>query len=267
MTQTPRNAFKDALYAGRRLAGLWLGLADPYATELCAGLGYDWMLIDGEHGPNDLRSMLGALQAAAPYDTEPVVRIPHGDPALIKQVLEIGARTLLVPMVESGDAARRLVQAMRYPPQGIRGVGSGLARSSRWSRYPQYLHEANERVCLLVQVETAEALRDLDDIAQVEGVDGVFIGPADLSASMGLLGQPAHPTVKQAIEQAIQTIRAHGKAAGILCTDEALARHYTHVGAQFVAIGVDTTLLSQAARALLQRYRDEAAAVDVRHGY
>lgn len=267
MSQTPRNTFKDALQAGRQLAGLWLGLADPYATELCAGLGYDWMLIDGEHGPNDLRSMLGALQAAAPYETEAVVRIPHGDPALIKQVLEIGARTLLIPMVESAQAARGLVQAMRYPPQGIRGVGSGLARSSRWSRYPNYLHEANERVCLLVQVETAEALGELDAIAQVEGVDGVFIGPADLSASMGLLGQPAHPTVKAAIEQAIRTIRSHGKAAGILCTDEALARHYAQVGAQFVAIGVDTTLLSQAARALLQRYRDEASPTETRHGY
>lgn len=267
MSQTPRNTFKDALQAGRQLAGLWLGLADPYATELCAGLGYDWMLIDGEHGPNDLRSMLGALQAAAPYETEAVVRIPHGDPALIKQVLEIGARTLLIPMVESAQAARGLVQAMRYPPQGIRGVGSGLARSSRWSRYPNYLHEANERVCLLVQVETAEALGELDAIAQVDGVDGVFIGPADLSASMGLLGQPVHPTVKAAIEQAIRTIRSHGKAAGILCTDEALAKHYTQVGAQFVAIGVDTTLLSQAARALLQRYRDEATPTETRHGY
>ena len=129
MSQTPRNTFKDALQAGRQLAGLWLGLADPYATELCAGLGYDWMLIDGEHGPNDLRSMLGALQAAAPYETEAVVRIPHGDPALIKQVLEIGARTLLIPMVESAQAARGLVQAMRYPPQGIRGVGRPRARA------------------------------------------------------------------------------------------------------------------------------------------
>ena len=256
MTSTPRNTFKDALQAGRQLAGLWLGLADPYTTELCAGLGYDWLLIDGEHGPNDLRSMLGALQAAAPYASEAVVRIPQGDPALIKQVLEIGARTLLVPMVESATEAQMLVQAMRYPPQGTRGVGSGLARSSRWSRYPNYLHEANERVCLLVQVETQNALEQLDAITQTEGVDGVFIGPADLSASMGLLGQPAHPEVKRAIENAIRTIRSHGKAAGILCTDEALAQHYTQVGAQFVAIGVDTTLLSQAARSLLQRYRD-----------
>lgn len=269
MTQTPRNTFKDALKAGSQLAGLWLGLADPYATEVCAGLGYDWLLIDGEHGPNDLRSMLGALQAAAPYDTEAVVRIPHGDAALIKQVLEIGARTLLVPMVETAAAASALASAMRYPPQGIRGVGSGLARSSRWSRYPNYLHEANDRVCLLVQVETADALAQLDAIAQVEGVDGVFIGPADLSASMGYLGQPSHPEVKAAIEKAIQTIRSHGKAAGILCTDEALARHYTSVGAQFVAIGVDTTLLSQAARALLQRYRNDVASPspEVRNGY
>lgn len=255
MTQTPRNRFKDALAAGEQLAGLWLGLADAYGAEVCAGLGYDWLLIDGEHAPNDLRSMLGALQAAAPYDCEPVVRIPQGDATLIKQVLEIGARTLLVPMVESARAAAALVDAMRYPPQGSRGVGSGLARSSRWSRYPNYLHEANDRVCLLVQVETAQALAQIDAIAQVEGVDGVFIGPADLSASMGYLGQPAHPEVQAAIEQAIHRIRAHGKAAGILCTDEALAQHYSAVGARFVAIGVDTTLLSQAARALLQRYR------------
>ncbi len=252
--QTPRNTFKDALAEGRTLAGLWLGLADPYAAELCAGLGFDWLLIDGEHAPNDLRSMLGALQAAAPYGCEPVVRIPHGDAALVKQVLEIGARTLLVPMVESAEAAAALVRAMRYPPEGIRGVGSGLARSSRWNRYPDYLHEANARVSLLVQVETAQAIGQLDAIARVEGVDGVFIGPADLSASMGYLGQPAHPAVRAVIEQAIGTILAAGKAPGILCTDESLAAHYTQLGARFVAIGVETTLLSQAARALLARF-------------
>jgi 4-hydroxy-2-oxoheptanedioate aldolase len=260
MTHTPRNTFKESLYAGRNLAGLWLGLASAYSTELCASLGYDWVLIDGEHGPNDLRSTLAALQAAAPYDSEAVVRLPHGDAALIKQVLEIGARTLLIPMVETADAARALVRAMRYPPEGIRGVGAALARSSRWNRYPNYLHEANERVCLLVQVESAQALTQLDAIAQVDGVDGIFIGPSDLAASMGLLGQPSHPQVKAAIEAAIARTRAHSKAAGIFCTDEALARHYTQLGAQFVAIGVDASLLSQAASALLKRYRGEQSA-------
>ncbi|MDP3520089.1 MAG: 4-hydroxy-2-oxoheptanedioate aldolase [Hydrogenophaga sp.] len=257
---TPDNPFKRALQAGRRQIGLWLGLADPYAAEICAGCGFDWVLIDGEHAPNDLRQMLSTLQALAPYPVHPVVRIPEGNPTLIKQVLEIGATTLLVPMVESAEQARALVRAMRYPPEGTRGVGSGLARSSRWNSHPRYLHEANERVCLLVQVETASAVAQLADIAAVEGVDGVFIGPADLSASMGHLGQPTHPEVRTAIEQALATILAAGKAPGILCTDETLARHYIALGARFVAVGVDTTLLTQSARALAARFQDDQPA-------
>jgi len=257
---TPDNPFKRALQEGRRQVGLWLGLADPYAAEICAGCGFDWVLIDGEHAPNDLRQMLSTLQALAPYPVHPVVRIPEGNPTLIKQVLEIGATTLLVPMVESAEQARALVRAMRYPPEGTRGVGSGLARSSRWNSHPRYLHEANERVCLLVQVETASAVAQLADIAAVEGVDGVFIGPADLSASMGHLGQPAHPDVRTAIEQALATILAAGNAPGILCTDETLARRYIAQGAQFVAVGVDTTLLTQSARALAARFQDDQPA-------
>ncbi|HEY8361212.1 MAG TPA: aldolase/citrate lyase family protein, partial [Ramlibacter sp.] len=154
--QTPENTFKSALARRELRIGLWSALASGYAAELCATCGFDWMLIDGEHAPNDLRSMLSALQAVAPYATHPVVRIPKGDDALIKQVLDIGATTLMVPMVESPEQARQLVRAMRYPPHGIRGVGSGIARSARWAQYPDYLHEANDRVCLLVQVETRE---------------------------------------------------------------------------------------------------------------
>jgi 4-hydroxy-2-oxoheptanedioate aldolase len=251
---TPANTFKQGLAQPGARIGLWLGLADPYTAELCATSGFDWLLIDGEHGPNDLRSMLGALQAVAPYPAHPVLRVPHGDTALIKQVLEIGASTLLVPMVESAAQARELVRATRYPPQGVRGVGSGLARSSRWSAYPQYLHEANDNVCLLVQVETASALAQLDKIAAVDGVDGVFIGPADLSASMGHLGNPGHADVKQAIDGAIARILAAGKAPGILAVDEALARHYIGLGARFVAVGVDATLLARAARGLAARF-------------
>jgi len=249
--RTPVNTFKQALAEPRERIGLWLGLADPYAAELCATAGFDWLLIDGEHGPNDLRSMLGALQAVAPYPAHPVLRIPHGDTALIKQVLEIGATTLLVPMVESAAQARELVRATRYPP---RGVGSGLARSSRWGAYPGYLHEADEGICLLVQVETAAALAQLDEIAAVDGVDGVFIGPADLSASMGHLGQPGHPDVRQAIDAAIARILAAGKAPGILAVDEAVARHCIGLGARFVAVGVEATLLARAARALAARF-------------
>jgi 4-hydroxy-2-oxoheptanedioate aldolase len=253
--QTPENPFKLAIAEPGAQIGLWLGLADPYAAELCATAGFDWLLIDGEHGPNDLRSMLAVLQAVAAYPSHPVVRIPHGDTALIKQVLEIGATTLLVPMVESADQARELVRAMRYAPHGVRGVGSGLARSSRWGGYPDYLNEADQRLCLLVQVETAAALEQLDDIAAVDGVQGVFIGPADLSASMGHLGQPAHPEVRSAIETAIARILAAGKAPGILATDEALARRYTQLGARFVAVGVEATLLAQATRALSARFK------------
>jgi 4-hydroxy-2-oxoheptanedioate aldolase len=252
--RTPENAFKHAIAAPGAQIGLWLGLADPYAAELCATAGFDWLLIDGEHGPNDLRSMLAVLQAVGPYASHPVVRVPHGDTALIKQVLEIGATTLLVPMVETAAQARELVRAMRYPPEGVRGVGSGLARSSRWSAYPDYLKEANDRACLLVQVESAGALAQLDAIAAVDGVDGVFIGPADLSASMGYLGQPGHPEVREAIEASLPRILAAGKAPGILATDESLARRYIELGARFVAVGVDATMLAQATRALAKRF-------------
>lgn len=253
--RTPDNAFKRALREPIAQIGLWLGLADPYAAELCATAGFDWLLIDGEHAPNDLRSMLSALQAVAAYPVHPVVRIPLGDTALIKQVLEIGATTLLVPMVETAEQARELVRAMRYPPAGIRGVGSGLARSSRWNSYSDYLQQANDQVSLLVQVETISAIGQLDAIAAVEGVDGVFIGPADLSASMGFLGQPGHPEVRAVIEDAMARILAAGKAPGVLATDEAAARRYLEIGARFVAVGVDTTLLAAATRALAKRFK------------
>lgn len=259
--RTPANAFKQAIASPGAQIGLWLGLADPYSAELCATAGFDWLLIDGEHGPNDLRSMLGALQAVAPYPSHPVLRIPQGDTTLIKQVLEIGATTLLVPMVESAEQARALVAATRYPPRGVRGVGSGLARSSRWSRYPGYLNEADDGICLLVQVETAAALSQLDAIAAVEGVDGVFIGPADLSASMGHLGNPGQVDVRAAIDAAIGRILAAGKAPGILAVDEALARHYIGLGARFVAVGVEATLLARAVRELATRFKATAPPV------
>jgi len=257
--QAPKNAFRLAIASPGARIGLWLGLADSYAAELCATAGFDWLLIDGEHGPNDLRSILTALQAIAPYPAEPVVRLPHGDPTLIKQVLEIGATTLLIPMVESGAQAEMLARATRYPPEGTRGVGSGLARSSRWSAYSAYLNEANDCVSLLVQVETLAGLAQLDAIAAVDGVDGVFIGPADLAASMGYRGQPGHDAVRAAIERAIEDILRAGKAPGILATDEALARRYIELGARFVAVGVDATLLAQATRALAARYAGSTA--------
>lgn len=252
---TPPNLFKKSLVAGTTQIGLWLGLANAYAAELCATADFDWLVIDGEHAPNDPQSTLAALQAVAPYPVRPVVRISDGDPTLIKKVLELGAQTLLVPMVEDAAQARELVRAMRYPPAGIRGVGSGLARSSRWNHYNNYLRDANEQVCLLVQVETASALEQLPEIAGVDGVDGIFIGPADLAASMGYIGNSAHPEVTGAIDAAIATIGHAGKPAGILCTDESLARHYIKQGVRFAAVGVDTSLLANAARTLAAKFK------------
>jgi 4-hydroxy-2-oxoheptanedioate aldolase len=263
--QTPVNAFKQALEAGETQIGLWVGMADGYVTEILAGVGFDWLLIDGEHAPNDLRSILAQLQAissawsAFPHRSQPVVRIPIGRAELIKQVLDIGAQTILVPMVDTPAQAAELVRAMRYPPDGIRGMGSALARASRWQAYPQYLHEANAQTCLLVQVESVEALDNLDAIAGTPGIDGVFIGPADLSASMGHVGEPGHVDVQAAIADAIVRIRRAGKPAGILSTTEDQARKWLAAGATFVAVGVDTILLSKAAKALLEKYKGGSA--------
>ena len=260
------NIFKQSLQSQQPQIGLWLGLADPYCAEILAGTGYDWLLIDGEHAPNDVRSVLAQLQAVASATSalpgrgsQPVVRVPVGEVALIKQYLDVGAQTILVPMVDTPAQAALLAQAMRYPPQGIRGIGSALARASRWQRYPNYIHEANAQVCLLVQAETVQAMENLDAIAATPGVDGVFIGPADLSASMGFSGNPAHPQVQAAMEDGIARILRAGKAPGILATSDAQARKWLDAGALFVSVGVDTMLLTAAASALLEKFKTPAA--------
>jgi 4-hydroxy-2-oxoheptanedioate aldolase len=252
----PVNTFKLRLQSGEAQIGLWLGLANAYCAELAANAGFDWLLIDGEHAPNDLRGMLGQLQAVAPYPSHPVIRPVIGDTAMIKQVLDIGVQTLLVPMVESAEQARELVQAIHYPPNGVRGVGSALARASRWNSIPDYLDKADEQMCLLVQIENREGLANLDAIAAVDGVDGVFIGPADLSASMGYRGNPGHPEVQAAIEDAIARIRKAGKAAGILSADQQLAKRYIELGAKFVAVGVDATVLMRSLQTLAATFKD-----------
>jgi len=276
---TPANPFKQALAQGRPQIGLWLALADAYSAEILAGTGYDWLLVDGEHAPNDLRSTLHQLQAIASAASaasalppgapapHPIARVPVGDAALIKQYLDIGAQTLLVPMVDTPGQARELVRATRYPPDGVRGMGSALARSSRWQAYPQYVHEANAQVCLLVQAETVQALQHLDAIAATPGVDGVFIGPADLSASMGHPGNPGHPDVQAAIGDAIARILRAGKAPGILATTPAQAQQWLAAGALFVAVGVDTMLLAGAAGELLARFRAPGSAAARPQGY
>jgi len=250
----PVNTFKQAMHDKQRKIGLWVSLAGAYTAEAVATTGFDWLLIDGEHAPNDVRSLLGQLQAVAPYPVHPVVRPVSGDVALIKQLLDVGVQTLLIPMVETAEQAAQMVAATRYPPRGIRGVGSGGARASRWSGIKGYAHEADAQMCVLVQVESARGLSNLAEISAVEGIDGVFFGPADLSASMGHLGNANHPDVLRAIDEGIETIKAAGKAPGILVFDRTLGQRYVDAGVLFIAVGVDAMLLTQACRQLSASY-------------
>ena len=250
---TPVNPLKQALREGRAQIGLWLSLGDATSAEICAGAGFDWLLIDGEHVPHDAHSVLAQLRAIGAYPrTQAVARVPSSDPVLIKQYLDLGVQTLLVPMVESAAQAASVVRACRYPPSGTRGVGG--ARAARWGRLPDYLHEANEQIAVIVQVETGAGLAELDAIAGAEGVDGVFIGPADLAASFGYLGQPGHAEVQAKILEAFDRIRAAGKAPGILSRDETLVRRYLERGALLVAVGLDAHLLAAHTRALAKTF-------------
>lgn len=252
----PHNAFKAALAKREPQYGIWAGFATGYASEIVAGLGYDWMLIDGEHAPNTVPSILSQLQAVMPYNTAPVVRAVTGDAVLIKQLLDVGVQTLMVPMVESAEQARALVQAMRYPPHGIRGVGGGLTRATRWDAVPDYLTTAHEELCLIVQVESRAGVENVEAIVAVDGVDAVFIGPADLSTGLGHIGNPSHPEVQKHIRHAVDATLAAGKVCGILAPAEDDARRYMSWGCQFVAVGIDISLLRQAAKENLARYRE-----------
>jgi 2-dehydro-3-deoxy-L-rhamnonate aldolase len=263
----PKNRFKEAIAKGEVLYGLWLSTASPYMAELAAGADYDWLLIDGEHAPNTIQTVLGQLQAVAPYPAYPVVRPLEGNTALLKQVLDIGAQTVLVPMVDTAEDAKRMVAALRYPPNGQRGVGASIARASRWGRVSGYMAKAESELCLLVQVESREALGNLDAIMAVEGVDGVFIGPADLSASMGHPDDAGHPEVQAAIEDCLKRIRAAGKAAGTLCTDPAAARKCIEWGANFVAVAVDTVSYVEALDAALAPFKPVGRKAEEKQGY
>lgn len=236
------NRFKARLTSGETQIGLWVGLGDPSVAELAAGCGFDWLVIDGEHGPNRLRDVLAQLRAVGDK-SHPVVRTRDDNRAEIKQMLDIGAQTLLVPMIESADQAREVVRSVLYPPHGVRGVGAALARASDYNAIPDYLQTANDEICLLLQVESVAGLDALDDILMVDGVDGIFVGPADLAADMGFLGKPGAPEVQDAVNNALSRIRTAGRAAGILTSDSALAKGYIRDGATFVAVGSDVGAL------------------------
>ncbi len=250
----PVNRFKRALTEGRTQIGLWSVLANPAATELLGAAGFDWLLIDMEHAPNELPDVQAQLQALRGTDASPVVRPPWNDMVWVKRVLDLGAQTLLIPFVQTAEEAAQAVAHMRYPPAGRRGVAGGT-RAAQWGRIRDYYMRAEEELCLLLQVESRQGLENLEAIAATPGVDGVFIGPADLSADLGHLGNTQHPEVQAAIEKAVRRIRAAGKAAGILARDEAGGRRWIEAGCNFVAVGVDAVLLAQAADGLAGKFR------------
>jgi 4-hydroxy-2-oxoheptanedioate aldolase len=241
---------------------MWVCSGSPLVAEICAGSGLDWLLIDMEHSPNDLQSTLAQLQAVAAYPITPVVRVPVGEPVMIKQVLDLGAQNLLVPMVSSAVEARQAVAAVRYPPQGRRGVGSALARSARWNRVAGYLAHADEHISLFVQVETVAGVAAAAAIAAVDGVDGVFVGPSDLAASMGYLGQQTHPEVNAAVLRAFEAVRGADKPVGVNAFDPAVAQSYVEAGAAFILVGADVALLARGAEAFAQRWIPAAEGAD-----
>lgn len=255
----PKNLFKQRLLQAEWQVGLFIGLTSSYSMEILAGAGFDWLVIDAEHSPNTPASVLAQLQAAAPYPVQLLVRPMSHDPALIKQYLDAGAQSLLMPLVESAAQAEDLVRAVRYPPEGIRGVAASMARAARWNGIKDYVRHANAETCLVVQVETRQGLENLDAILGVSGVDAVFIGPADLAASLGHIGEAGHPEVRAAIEDALRRIASAGKAAGVFVTDPTLALHYRRCGASFIAVGGDTTLLRGAAVTLASNFRGDLA--------
>jgi 4-hydroxy-2-oxoheptanedioate aldolase len=248
------NAFKHAIAAGKLQIGLWSSLCSNIAAEIISDSGFDWILLDTEHSPNEIPDLVAQLQAVQRGTATPIVRPAWNDAVLAKRALDIGAQTLLFPYVQNAEEARRAVASTRYPPQGIRGV-SVAARASRYGRTPGYLTKANEEICVLVQVETRPALDEIEAIAGVDGVDGVFIGPSDLAASLGHLGNPAHPEVQAAIEDAVKRLKARGKPAGILTGNEDEARRYIAWGYVFVAVGADVGLLARNADALAKKFK------------
>lgn len=271
----PINHFKHALRAGHSQIGVWSTIPSPYVSELIGGAGYDWVLLDTEHTPTDVPLMLNQLQAVAAAQPAPGMRPTHAvvrpawnDTVLIKRYLDIGAQTLLLPFVQNADEAQEAVRAIRYAPDGIRGMG-GSTRAANFGRTGNYVSKAADELCLLVQVETADALEQIEAIAAINGIDGIFIGPADLSASLGYPGEIHHPAVKKTIDQAIRRIRASGKAPGILMVDEPRARECLSIGAQFVAVALDTVLLRNSLDSTAQQYRDESLqkTLPVSNGY
>lgn len=251
------NDFKSNLSQSKVQYGIWNGIPHSYVAEILAGAGFDFMVIDAEHGTFDINQIVAQLQAISRYNCSPVVRIASADSILMKRLLDAGVQTFIIPMVESAEVAEKMGKALRYPPHGTRGVGTALARAAQWNRVNNYFEEANDQMCLITQVESVKGVEALDEILKVNEVDVVFLGPADLAGSMGLLGQPGHPEVKSVVNKCFEKIIKAGKIAAILTSSESLIKEYEQKGATAIAVGLDTIILSKATKSLAEKYKPE----------
>lgn len=250
------NQLKRRIKSDEITYGLWNAIADTYVAEICAGAGYDWVVIDAEHGPFDERTILLQLQAMAAYtQTQVLVRPPSADTVFLKKMLDFGVQSFVIPIIETREQAEQMVRAVRYPPEGIRGVAPTMGRASRWGSIENYAQKANEEICLILQIESRQGIENLEEISQVAGVDGLFIGPSDLAASYGYLGDTDHPEIEQIIEESLSTIRKCGKTAGILALKEQEVQAYQEQGANFIGIGVDMLMLAAELRATIGKYK------------
>ena len=254
MTTLKPNSLKEALYNKKIQLGLWCALSNSYSTEIVAGSGYDWLTLDMEHSPNDMHTVLGQLQMLGGYPLEPAVRLVKFDKDLVKQYLDMGVRSLILPNVESADQAREIVASTRYPHRGIRGV-AGQQRANRWGRIANYAQTADEQLCVIVQIESTEGVKRFDAIISTDGIDGAFVGPNDLAASMGFLGQQHHPEAQKTIQSLPSIAAKHGKSIGILAASEADAQRYIDWGYKMVGLGSDQGLLAKASDTLLSNCR------------
>jgi len=251
------NKFKTAIKAGQKQYGIWNGIPHSYCAEILAGAGFDWVLIDAEHGPFDMNQIIVQLQAMSRYDVSPILRMRNADPVYMKPLMDAGVQSFIIPMVESGETAELMVKALRYAPEGTRGVGTALARAAKWNRVNNYFKDANDQMCLITQVESLKGVEALDDILNVDGVDVVFMGPADLAGTMGHLGNPGHPEVKAMVNKCLNRIVEAGKVSGVLTSSKELIADYTDKGAKMIGVGLDTIILAKATKELAEYYKPE----------